>query len=110
MKILITLLISIILNASSASTDDSNFNLALSSKNSKHCVAIHNKDKKIECFGILKRNTGYCNMIRNKDVKNKCLSVALSDISYCNRIKNGKIKESCKAYLEGRKIDSMEIK
>ena len=92
-------LIVAMLNADSSSNDDSNFNLALSSKNLKHCVLIQKKDKKIECFGILKRNTGYCNMIKDEDVKNKCLSVALSDISYCDKIKDGKIKSSCIAYL-----------
>ena len=98
MKTLAILLIGFIVNAHSSSSDDNNFNLALSSKNLKHCVLIQKKDKKIECFGILKRNTGYCNMIEDKDVKNKCLSVALSDISYCDKIKDGDIKASCKAY------------
>ncbi|MCK5853923.1 MAG: hypothetical protein KAG56_01790 [Sulfurovaceae bacterium] len=100
MKLLTTLIIVVMANANSPSTDESNFNLALSTKNEKHCSSIQKKDTKIECFGILKRNTGYCNMIKDKDVKNKCLSVALSDISYCDKIKNGTIKSRCKAYLQ----------
>ena len=62
MKTLAILLIGLIVNAHSSSSDDNNFNLALSSKNLKYCVLIQKKDKKIECFGFLKRNTGYCNM------------------------------------------------
>ena len=84
-------------NASATSTDETNFNLALSSKNVKHCVLIKKKDKKKECFGILKRDTGYCNMINNKDLKNKCLSVALSDVTHCNKIKSKTVQASCRA-------------
>lgn len=98
MKILTVGFIIIVLNTNASSTDESNFNLALSTKNLKHCVSIQKKDKKIECFGVLKRNTGYCNMIQDKDVKNRCLSVALSDIGYCDKIKDEKIKANCKAY------------
>ena len=99
MKTFAILLVGFIVNAHSSSMDDDNFNLALSTKNLKHCVSIKKKDKKIECFGTLKRNTGYCNMIQDEDLKNKCLSVALSDISYCDKIKNVDTKATCKAYL-----------
>jgi len=86
----------VMLNAGSLSKDDTNFNLALTTKNLKHCVSIQKKDIKIECFGIVKRNTGYCNMIKDKDLKNKCLSVALSDITYCDKIKDKGIQSSCR--------------
>ena len=84
-----------LLNAQSSSADNRNFDLALSSKNVDYCVLIKDKDKKIECFGTIKRNSGYCDMIKDSDLKNKCLSVALSDSTYCNEIKDKKSKEHC---------------
>ena len=84
-----------ILNAQPSSVDNKNFNLALSSKNVDYCVLIKDKDKKIECFGTLKRNSGYCDMIKDSDSKNRCLSIALSDLNYCNEIKNKKSKKQC---------------
>lgn len=97
MKTSITLVMILMLNANASSRDDSHFDLALSSKNVKHCVLIEKKDKRKECFGIIKRDTGYCNMIKNEDVKNRCLSVALSDITHCNTIKSKSIQDSCRA-------------
>lgn len=97
MKILIALWMLFMVNAHATSADESNFNLALSSKNVKHCVLIKKKDKKKECFGIIKRDTGYCNMIEDKDLQHKCLSFALSDITHCDRIESKIIQASCRA-------------
>jgi hypothetical protein len=84
------------MNTSIDTIDKENLLSALREKNLRYCSRIRNKDRKIECFGIIKRNSGYCDMIQNKDLKNKCLSVALSDDSLCENIKNKTIKSECK--------------
>jgi hypothetical protein len=87
---------SIEMNTTIEHIDKENLFSALKEKNLKYCSLIANKDRKIECFGIIKRNSGYCDMITDKDLKNKCLSVALSDDSLCNKIKSTTIKHECK--------------
>ncbi len=97
MKIVIMILfLSQILNSTSIQEDNKNFSLASFSKDLRYCMLIKNKDKKIGCFGIVKRNTGYCQMIKDKDLKNRCLSIALGDSTYCNKIKDKNLKNSCK--------------
>ncbi len=83
-------------NITEEERDGEYYSTAISEKNLKYCSEIKKKDKKIECFGIIKRDSGYCNMIENQDLKNRCLAVALSDKQYCDKIKDEKILGECK--------------
>ncbi len=94
---LIDLNISLDSNTTEEESDREHYDTALSKKNLKYCSVIKNKDKKIECFGVIKRDSGYCNMIKDEDLKNRCLAIALSDKQYCDKIQDDKIKNECKS-------------